>query len=180
MRPLRTTRASRVWEGGLHLRAGEQRRSDGSSPSLTLQSHPEKGGFFSSRSTRYPQHRARFWTTGWRYSLSSGTLTLCGQPERLRWWGYSPVTCPVPSHPGMGHLVSLFSGLGESAEKSDKVFCLVFAPVCTQAECSSVLYLRCNSYTKFQQRCLRCKHPFSFHSMSFKQWLPPPNMPFMS
>lgn len=63
-----------------------------------------------------------FWPAGWWYSLSSGTLTLCGQPERLRWWGYSPVTCPVPSHPGMGHLVSLFSGLGESAEKSDKNF----------------------------------------------------------
>lgn len=57
------------------------------------------------------------WTSGWWYSLSSGTLTLWGQPERLRWWGYSPVTCPVPSHPGMGHLVSLFSGLGESAKK---------------------------------------------------------------
>lgn len=63
-----------------------------------------------------------FWTAEWWYSLSSGTLTLCGQPERLRWWGYSPVTCPVPSHPGMGHLVSLFSGLGESAEKSDNDF----------------------------------------------------------
>lgn len=54
---------------------------------------------------------------GRRYSLSRGTRTLWGHPERLRWWGYSPVTCPVPSHPGMGHLVSLFSGLGESAEE---------------------------------------------------------------
>lgn len=24
--------------------------------------------------------------------LSGGTLSLCGQPERLRWWGYRPVT----------------------------------------------------------------------------------------
>lgn len=52
-----------------------------------------------------------------RHSLSRGTRTLWGHPERLRWWGYSPVTCPVPSHPGMGHLVSLFSGLGESMEE---------------------------------------------------------------
>jgi len=72
--------------------------------------------------TIWGQIQLLFWIAGWWYSLSSGTLTLCGQPERLRWWGYSPVTCPVPSHPGMGHLVSLFSGLGESAEKSDKDF----------------------------------------------------------
>lgn len=32
-----------------------------------------------------------------------------GHPDRLRWWGYSPVTCPVPSHPGVGHLLSFFS-----------------------------------------------------------------------
>lgn len=57
-----------------------------------------------------------------KYLLSRGTLTLCGQPERLRWCGYSPVTCPVPSHPGMGHLVSLFSGLGKSVENSMEFF----------------------------------------------------------
>lgn len=87
---------------------------------------PRKSGFIFQHEHTLPttpgQIQLLFWTAGWWYSLSSGTLTLCGQPERLRWWGYSPVTCPVPSHPGMGHLVSLFSGLGESAEKSDKDF----------------------------------------------------------
>lgn len=41
--------------------------------------------------------------------LSGGTLSLCGQPERLRWWGYSPVTWPVPSQPGVGHRLSFLS-----------------------------------------------------------------------
>lgn len=37
-----------------------------------------------------------------------------GHPDRLRWCGYSPVTCPVPSQPGVGHLISRFSALEES------------------------------------------------------------------
>lgn len=41
--------------------------------------------------------------------LSGGTLSLCGQPERLRWWGYRPVTWPVPSQPGVGHRLSFLS-----------------------------------------------------------------------
>lgn len=41
--------------------------------------------------------------------LSGGTLSLCGQPDRLRWWGYSPVTWPVPSQPGVGHRLSFLS-----------------------------------------------------------------------
>ena len=45
------------------------------------------------------------------YSLSGGILSLWGQPDRLRWCGYSPVTWPVPSQPGVGHLISRFSVL---------------------------------------------------------------------
>lgn len=41
--------------------------------------------------------------------LSGGTLSLCGQPDRLRWWGYRPVTWPVPSQPGVGHRLSFLS-----------------------------------------------------------------------
>lgn len=41
--------------------------------------------------------------------LSGGTLSLCGHPERLRWWGYRPVTWPVPSQPGVGHRLSFLS-----------------------------------------------------------------------
>ena len=47
-------------------------------------------------------------------SLSGGTRTLWGHPDRLRWWGYRPVTWPVPSHPGVGHLMSFLSVRGES------------------------------------------------------------------
>lgn len=48
--------------------------------------------------------------------LSGGTRSLWGQPDRLRWCGYSPVTWPVPSQPGVGHLLSFFSPL-ESENK---------------------------------------------------------------
>lgn len=54
------------------------------------------------------------------YSLSGGTLSLCGHPERLRWWGYSPVTWPVPSHPGVGHFTSFFSDLDPSMMKAEQ------------------------------------------------------------
>jgi len=97
---------------------------DGSSQTFSAIS-PRKSGFPFQQEHMLPTVVVQIqllWASGQWYSLSSGTLTLWGQPERLRWWGYSPVTCPVPSHPGMGHLVSLFSGLGESAKKSDKDF----------------------------------------------------------
>jgi len=47
-----------------------------------------------------------FWP---RRLLSGGTRSLCGQPDRLRWWGYRPVTWPVPSQPGVGHRLSFLS-----------------------------------------------------------------------
>lgn len=48
--------------------------------------------------------------------LSGGTRSLWGHPDRLRWCGYRPVTWPVPSQPGVGHLLSFFSPLEESGK----------------------------------------------------------------
>lgn len=53
--------------------------------------------------------------------LSGGTLSLCGQPDRLRWWGYRPVTWPVPSQPGVGHRLSFLSAREASASR--KSYC---------------------------------------------------------
>lgn len=47
--------------------------------------------------------------SGYVYSLSGGIRSLWGHPERLRWWGYNPVTWPVPSQPGVGHFTSFLS-----------------------------------------------------------------------
>lgn len=52
--------------------------------------------------------------------LSGGTRSLWGHPDRLRWCGYRPVTCPVPSQPGVGHLLSFFSPLEESGRDREK------------------------------------------------------------
>lgn len=49
--------------------------------------------------------------------LSGGTLSLCGQPDRLRWWGYRPVTWPVPSQPGVGHRLSFLSAREASVSR---------------------------------------------------------------
>lgn len=42
-----------------------------------------------------------------------------GHPDRLRWCGYKPVTWPVPSQPGVGHLLSFFSPLEYSGSKRE-------------------------------------------------------------
>lgn len=59
-----------------------------------------------------------------RFLLSGGTLSLCGQPDRLRWWGYRPVTWPVPSQPGVGHRLSFLSAreasVGEESHGRDQ------------------------------------------------------------
>lgn len=55
--------------------------------------------------------------------LSGGTLSLWGQPDRLRWWGYRPVTWPVPSQPGVGHRLSFLSAREASVrEESDNEY----------------------------------------------------------
>lgn len=52
--------------------------------------------------------------------LSGGTLSLCGQPDRLRWCGYRPVTWPVPSQPGVGHRLSFLSARETSVGRKKK------------------------------------------------------------
>lgn len=59
-------------------------------------------------------------TSRQRDLLSGGTLSLWGHPDRLRWCGYRPVTWPVPSQPGVGHLLSFFSPLEESGKNGWK------------------------------------------------------------
>lgn len=56
--------------------------------------------------------------------LSGGTLTLCGHPDKLLWCGYKPVTWPVPSQPGVGHLMSFLSVRGESGDAVKQDFTL--------------------------------------------------------
>ena len=53
----------------------------------------------------------------WQCLLSGGTLSLCGQPDRLRWCGYKPVTWPVPSQPGVGQRLSFLSAREASGDR---------------------------------------------------------------
>lgn len=113
-------------------------------------------------------------------SLSGGTRTLWGHPDKLLWCGYRPVTWPVPSQPGVGHFISFLSVRGESVDTERQDFTInkyntesellpepTKSPLCSYKKCRTewnieIIHL---CFPVIQQIEISCKARDFFHKM---------------